>query len=108
MVPLNDEELLIDWAASLSLPLILISFNRLGSINHSLLSIEAAMNRHLDILGLIFNGPEAPESERFILEYSQLPCLGRIPWSEDPSPDFVDRCAAQIRTTLLSLPYFQL
>lgn len=55
MVPLTRNLLFIDWAAKHSLPLILITSGRLGSINHTLLSIEAAKNRNMKIAGIIYN-----------------------------------------------------
>jgi len=97
LVPLNDEELFADWVQQQGLPVVLVSLNRLGSINHTLLSVEALMNRHLDILGIVFNGDEVPTTERFILEYTALPMLGRIPWCEQPDAAFVVRQAELIR-----------
>jgi dethiobiotin synthetase len=82
------------------LPVVLVSLNRLGSINHTLLSVEAMLNRHLDILGIIFNGDEAPQSERFILDYTTLPMLGRIPWCERPDAAFVAEQANKLRPSL--------
>ncbi|MBI1192896.1 MAG: dethiobiotin synthase [Bacteroidetes bacterium] len=97
LVPLNDEELFADWVQQQGLPVVLVSLNRLGSINHTLLSVEALMNRHLDILGIVFNGDEVPATERFILEYTSLPMLARVPWVAKPDAAFVDEQARLIR-----------
>ncbi|QJW91825.1 dethiobiotin synthase [Spirosoma taeanense] len=78
MVPLNNTKLNIDLVQQLALPVVLVSRNYLGSINHTLLSVEACKNRSIPLLGLIFNGPTVETSERCILNYTQLPCLGRI------------------------------
>lgn len=101
MVPLNDEELYADWLAAQGLPVVLVSLNRLGSINHTLLSVEGLLNRNLEILGLVFNGEPAPTSESFILSYTELPCLGRIPWTASPDAAFVETQAAALRPALL-------
>lgn len=79
MVPLNDQELMIDYIQSLKLEVILVSQNYLGSINHTLLSIEALKARNISIKGLIFNGVSNNETESFIKQYSQLNILGFIP-----------------------------
>lgn len=84
MVPLNEEELYIDWAGRQKLPVILVSQNYLGSINHTILSIEALKARGLTEIYLLFNGPSTPSTEEFILNYSQLTCLGRVEQAEGP------------------------
>ncbi|WP_338874296.1 dethiobiotin synthase [Spirosoma sp. SC4-14] len=78
MVPLNDRELNLDLVQQFGLPVLLVSRNYLGSINHTLLSVDACRNRNIPILGIIFNGPTVTSSESFILTYTNLPCLGRI------------------------------
>lgn len=78
MVPLNDKELIIDLIGHLDLEVILVSQNYLGSINHTILSIDALNNRNIPIKGIIFNGEENKETESFIINYSKLPVLGRI------------------------------
>ncbi|TKB97844.1 dethiobiotin synthase [Pedobacter cryophilus] len=79
MVPLNAKDLMIDLIVKLSAEVILVSKNYLGSINHTLLSIEALKNRGIAIKGLIFNGVENKSSEEIIINISGLTVLGRIP-----------------------------
>ena len=55
MVPLNDELLFIDYLAREAVPLILVTSSRLGSINHTLLSLEACRNRKIVLRGLLYN-----------------------------------------------------
>jgi dethiobiotin synthetase len=100
LVPLNEEDLYVDWVAAQGLPVILVSFNRLGSINHTLMSVEALLNRQIEVLGIIFNGEPAAESERYILQYTGLPCLARIPWNDHPDGAFVSQQAERIRSGL--------
>lgn len=78
MVPLTSHDLNIDLVQRLGLPVVLVSRNYLGSINHTLLTIEVCRSRAIPLLGLIFNGPTVPASENVILTYTSLPCLGRI------------------------------
>ena len=79
LVPLNDEDYVIDFASALSLEIILVSNLYLGSINHTLLSIEALKHRGLQVRGIIFNGEGNAESERIIEQKSGWPVLLRIP-----------------------------
>ena len=55
MVPLTEEMLTIDLAADSSWPLIIVTGPRLGSINHTILTIDAALNRGCKIAGIIYN-----------------------------------------------------
>jgi len=79
MVPLNDSFLMIDLIKQLNAEVILVSENYLGSINHTLLSVEALQQRHIPAKGIIFNGVKNDNSEQCILAYSKLPLLGNIP-----------------------------
>ena len=93
MVPLNDRDLSIDWVAESGLPIVLVSRNYLGSINHTLLSVEACRSRKIPILGLLFNGPTVPATETFVLNYTGLPCIGRIRQEETITKELVKRYA---------------
>jgi dethiobiotin synthetase len=78
MVPLNDKDLIIDLIKVLEVEVVLVSQNYLGSINHTILSLEALKSKGIKILGIIFSGDENSETEKFILNYSGLSCLGRV------------------------------
>ncbi|UKT65544.1 dethiobiotin synthase [Pedobacter mucosus] len=79
MVPLNENELIIDLIKKLNIEVILVSQNYLGSINHTLLSINLLKQFEIPLKGIIFNGDENQESERFILQYSKVKKLGQVP-----------------------------
>ncbi|MBL4678098.1 MAG: dethiobiotin synthase [Mucilaginibacter sp.] len=79
MVPLNEKVMIIDLIAQLGADVILVSQNYLGSINHTLLSIEALKNRAICIRGIIFNGEENSSTEDYIINYTGLKHLGRVP-----------------------------
>lgn len=78
MVPLNEKELIIDLIKKLDTKVILVSQNYLGSINHTLLSLESLKARNIIVAGIIFNGDVNIETEQFILNYSGAKYLGRI------------------------------
>ena len=79
LVPLNGITLYIDVFARWRLPVVLCARTALGTINHSLLSIEALRHRQLDVVGIAFIGEENPESERVICEIGRVKRLGRLP-----------------------------
>ena len=91
MVPLNDRETNLDLIKKLDVPLILISKNYLGSINHTLLSVEILKAHNIEVKGLIFNGEENKYSENFILNYTKLECLGRVNYEENIDKNVVKK-----------------
>ena len=79
MVPLDQSTLYIDVFARWRIPVVLCARTSLGTINHSLLSIEALRRRDIDLLGVAFIGEGNPESERAICEIGRVRRLGRLP-----------------------------
>jgi dethiobiotin synthetase len=77
-VPLSKKVLSIDLFKSWHGRWVIVSKHYLGSINHTLLTIEALKGHRIAIAGLIFNGEPNPDSEAAILENAQLPLLGRV------------------------------
>ncbi|MFO7256522.1 MAG: dethiobiotin synthase [Bacteroidota bacterium] len=78
LVPLNDTEFVIDLVPKLNAEIILVADLYLGSINHTLLTVEALRTRGLNPLGIIFNGEPNTESERIICHHSGLKVLLHI------------------------------
>lgn len=79
MVPLNENELIVDLIKKLDAEVILVSQNYLGSINHTLLSINLLKQYGIEIKGIIFNGDENAETERYIQQYAKIKKLGYVP-----------------------------
>jgi dethiobiotin synthetase len=79
MVPLNRRFLQIDLFARWGMPVILCASTRLGTINHSLLSIEVLKRRGVPLLGIAFVGDEQADSERAIVAMGGVRRLGRLP-----------------------------
>jgi dethiobiotin synthetase len=86
MVPVNQQDLMIDLFEAWKLPVILVACTTLGTINHSLLSIEALRLREIEIAGVIFAGGPSPSSEIAIVERGSVAHLGRLPWLETLDP----------------------
>ncbi|MFH1157776.1 MAG: dethiobiotin synthase [Pseudomonadota bacterium] len=82
MVPLSRETLFIDIFKKWNLPVILCARTVLGTINHTLLSIEAMKKRAMPILGIAFIGSDNPDNIRTITEFSGVRNLGRLPLLE--------------------------
>lgn len=78
MVPLNHEHTVLDLMKRLAVPVVLVSRNYLGSINHTLLSIEMLLSKGLPIAGLIFNGDENMGTQNIIEQMTGVRVLGRV------------------------------
>jgi dethiobiotin synthetase len=79
MVPLGEQSYIIDLARDLDLPLILVARSTLGTINHTLLSLEAIRRRGLPLAGVIINGPETPHNRAAIERYGRVQIIAEIP-----------------------------
>jgi len=77
LVPLNDTENIADLIQP-DYKVIVVSRHYLGSINHTLLTIEAIKNRKITIAGIIFNGDENQATESIILSKTGIKMIGRI------------------------------
>lgn len=98
MVPINDDGLLyIDMFATWKLPVIIVSKHYIGSINHTLLTIEALKSRAIPIEGIIFIGDNNPETESFILESSKCRMIARIPLVKKVDTAFIQAQAKRFK-----------
>ena len=81
LVPINSEETILDLIIP-SDKVIVVSRHYLGSINHTLMTLETLKQRGLDIFGIIFSGNEHPTTESIIEKMGGVPILGRV--EEEP------------------------
>lgn len=79
LVPLNDEQLMIDLMAHLGWPVLLVARTALGTINHTLLSLECLRARNLTVAGVVLNGPADAENRAAIVHHGRVPILAEIP-----------------------------
>lgn len=79
MVPITRKNLQINMFKRWGLPVILCARTGLGTINHTLLSLEALWARKIPVHGIAFIGPDNPDNIRTIAEYSGERILGRLP-----------------------------
>jgi dethiobiotin synthetase len=90
MVPINENgDTYLDVFEELNLPVIIVSRNYLGSINHSLMTIEMIQNRGIEIKGIIFSGPTNEATENIILSKTKTICLARIPEADEINSEFI-------------------
>ncbi|MDE4133754.1 dethiobiotin synthase [Phaeobacter sp. QD34_3] len=97
MVPLNRGALYVDLFARWQAPVVLCASTRLGTINHTLLSLEALRARNCPVVGVIFSGDPAPQVEETICQFGKVVHLGRLPVIAPLTPDALrSACAAHI------------
>ena len=101
-VPLNSNDCVIDLIQS-DYKVIVVSRHYLGSINHTLLTIEAVQNRKIAIAGIIFSGDENKASEEIILNKTVIKCIGRIEQEPYFDKNVIKEYADLFREQLLSL-----
>lgn len=101
-VPLNDTDTIADLIRT-DYKVIVVSRHYLGSINHTLLTIEALKQRNIDIAGIVFNGNELPSTEDIILKKTGLTMIGRIENEPYFDENVVSYYADIFRENLLNL-----
>ncbi|MFH1541402.1 MAG: dethiobiotin synthase [Elusimicrobiota bacterium] len=90
LVPYNKKKLIIDIVKELNLPILVVAANKLGCINHTLLTIEAIKARSMKMLGIIFNNINKNENKIILRDNPQIisklakeEILGILPWQKD-------------------------
>lgn len=97
LVPLSLQETMLDLIEHLQLPVILVVRHYLGSINHTLLSLEVLRSRGITLAGVVYNGPENVASEQAIEELSGVKVLGRVGEMAKVSTEAIEQQAAVLR-----------
>jgi dethiobiotin synthetase len=120
LVPLSRQWLQIEQLRSWGLPVLLVARSGLGTLNHTLLSLEALRLRAIPVLGLVLNGPPHPDNPRTLEQLGGVPVLAQLPrldtpgaaalreqwqllkmdrhWPQQPPPASMDRQAAPEHT----------
>jgi dethiobiotin synthetase len=107
MVPLYKKYFFLDLIKDLSLPILIVSRPGLGTINHTMLTIEAARNRGIDIIGVIINhsvnmkrGVSEKTNPGVIEKLTDIPILGIVPHMEDLQMEVFRKLAGKILSRL--------
>ena len=85
MVPLNRNWLQIDQLKAWGAPIILVARTGLGTLNHTLLSLEALRSRNIDVLGIVLNGPPHNDNPKTLEQFGDTKILARLPIFEEIS-----------------------
>jgi dethiobiotin synthetase len=102
LVPLNDKDCVVDLIQN-DHKVIVVSRHYLGSINHTLLTIEALQNRKIKVAGIIFSGDENKATEDIILNKTGVKCIGRIDNEPYFDANVIAYYADKFRENLLNL-----
>ena len=117
-VPINDYQRMKDLMAELHLPVLIVASTRLGTINHTLLSVQALRGRGLDCLGIVLNGKKDLGLAEILERKTGLPILFEVPKFTETTEEkldeffesntafrcFVDRCLNHEKEVLFSDP----
>lgn len=87
LVPLNDFDFMTDLMHDLWLPAVVVARSGLGTINHTLLTLEALERREVPAAGIIINGPPAPHNREALEQFGKIPVLAEIPHLEELTPE---------------------
>jgi dethiobiotin synthetase len=79
LVPLNDRQLVIDFVRAMALPVLVVARSTLGTINHTMLTVEVLRARNLYVAGVVMCGERNPDNRAAIEHYGRCPVLGEMP-----------------------------
>jgi dethiobiotin synthetase len=102
LVPLNDKDCVVDLIQK-DYKVIVVSRHYLGSINHTILTIEALQNRKIKVAGILFSGDENKATEDIILNKTGVKCIGRIDNEPYFDANVISYYADKFRENLLNL-----
>jgi dethiobiotin synthase len=91
LVPINDEQTMLDLMAALQLPVVVAARSGLGTINHTLLTLQALRSRQLRIGGVVMVGDRNPENRMAIEQYGNIGVLGELPRLVPLEPGALER-----------------
>ena len=91
MVPITRHWLQIQQLQRWQLPVVLVARSELGTLNHTLLSLEALRRRNIPILGLVINGPSHADNPRTLHELGDVPLLCELPLLEQLNAEALAR-----------------
>tara|TARA_Y100001968_G_scaffold329658_1_gene379494 strand:+ start:2083 stop:2739 length:657 start_codon:yes stop_codon:yes gene_type:complete len=79
MVPLTRDFLQIELVKQWELPIVLVARSGLGTLNHTLLSLEALRKRKINVLGIFLNGPSHADNPKTLEQFGGVPIIGHLP-----------------------------
>lgn len=95
LVPLNENELMIDFIEALGLSVVIAARSGLGTINHTLLTVEILRSRNLEISGVVMNGARDAENRKAIEHFGRVKVLAEMPRFECLTNEILNRWAIE-------------
>jgi dethiobiotin synthase len=86
LVPLNESDLMVDLIAALQMPALIVARSQLGTINHTLLTVEALRRRAIPIAGVVMSGEPNPENRDAVQKFGDIAVVGEMPRFESLTP----------------------
>jgi dethiobiotin synthase len=86
LVPVNETQTMADWIASLALPVLVVARSALGTINHTLLTLEVLRARSLRVAGVMMIGEPNADNRAAIEEYGHVPVVAEMPFLKPLDP----------------------
>jgi dethiobiotin synthetase len=105
LVPLNDRELMVDLIHRLALPVLIVARSGLGTINHTLLTVEALRRRLLTVAGVVMVGEPNDDNRLAIEHYGRVSVVGELPRLPSITPAHVQEAGARLDPNGLLEPY---
>ena len=90
LVPVNESETMVDFMKLLGLPLVVVARTSLGTINHTLLTLEALRRRSLEVAGVAMVGDPHEDNRDAIERYGRVKVIGELPCLRPLTPDGLD------------------
>lgn len=87
LVPLDESTMMADLIKALSLPVLVVARSTLGTINHTLLTLEALAGRGLRVAGIVMVGPLNPDNREALESLGRLPIVGQLPAIDPLTPE---------------------
>ena len=94
LVPINENELMVDLIEKLGLPVLVVARSSLGTINHTLLSLQSLRSRSLPVAGVVMVGDRNDQNQAAIERYGQVTVLGALPRLDPLSADRLGQWAS--------------
>ena len=96
LVPINNKDCIVDIIPNLNAEVVIVSRHYLGSINHTLMTIQALKTKNISIKGIVFSGDENKDTESIVLKMSGLKMLFRINEEKYFDKEIIRKYAQQI------------
>ena len=103
LVPINGSELMVDLMIRVSLPVLVVARTALGTINHTLLTIEALRARSIVVAGVLMVGGKNTENREAIETYGRVRVVGELPFLDPLTPDALKQSALENLSNLLNV-----